>query len=302
MPFPSIGEFAAIMTALLFSFGSTFFTRAGKLVGSVVVNRSRLLMAAIVLMGVHWVFFDKPLPLDAAPDRWLWLGISGIVGFSLGDAALFQGFVMLGTRLTMLVFSLSPVIAVLTAWIFLGEVLTSSQIVGIIITISGIAWVLAENNSDTAENKDRSRFWIGLLYAFGGAVGQALGAVAAKKGLWGEFPTLSALVIRVFVGAAGVWVFTLLRGKGRETYQQITQDSTALRFTILGTLFGPLTAVGLSLVAIKYTSVGIASTLIALPPIFLLPISYFMFKERISRRAIMGTVVALLGVGIIFLV
>ena len=302
MPFPFVGEIAAIATAILFSFGSTFFTRAGQLVGSVIVNRARLLIAALALLGVHWIIFGIPLPIDAAPDRWLWLSISGIVGFSLGDAALFQGFVMVGTRLTMLVFSLSPVIAVLTAWIFLGEVLNSTQITGIIITISGIAWVISENNSPESGTKDRSRFWVGLLYALGGAVGQALGAVAAKKGLWGDFPTLSALVIRVVIGAVGVWVFTLIQGKGRETYRQITQNSAALGFTLLGTLFGPLTAVGLSLVAIKYTSVGIASTLIALPPIFLLPISYYMFNERISKRAIIGTVVALLGVAIIFLV
>ncbi|MBW8011796.1 MAG: DMT family transporter [Chloroflexi bacterium] len=259
-------------------------------------------MAALALLGVHWLFFGSPLPLNAAPDRWFWLGLSGVVGFSLGDAALFQGFVMLGTRLTMLIFSLSPVIAALTAWLFLGEILNSLQIGGMIITISGIAWVVSENNTNEEAYQDKSRYWLGLLFALGGAVGQALGVVTAKKGLWGNFPTLSALVIRVVAGAGGVWIITLLRGQGKETFRQITQNSAALRFTLLGTLFGPLTAVGLSLVAIKYASVGIASTLMALPPIFLLPISYFMFKERISKRAIIGTVIALLGVAILFLV
>ena len=65
---------------------------------------------------------------------------------------------------------------------------------------------------------------------------------------------------------------------------------------------GPVLGVSLSLFALQHTSVGVASTLIALPPIFLIPIEYHFFKERFGWGAIAGTILAMIGVGILFLV
>jgi drug/metabolite transporter (DMT)-like permease len=55
-------------------------------------------------------------------------------------------------------------------------------------------------------------------------------------------------------------------------------------------------------VAIAHAHIGVASTLMSLTPIFLLPVSHFLFRERISVRAIIGTLFALLGVVMLFLV
>jgi drug/metabolite transporter (DMT)-like permease len=57
----------------------------------------------------------------------------------------------------------------------------------------------------------------------------------------------------------------------------------------------------LSLVAIKYANIGIASTLMALPPVFLIPLSNWIFKERVSTASVLGTILSLVGVAIIFL-
>ena len=300
MPFPLIGEIAAVLTSVFFSIGPTFFTLAGQLVGSVVVNRTRLLIAFPVLLLIHWLLLGTPLPLDADGDRWLWLGISGVIGFTLGDAALFQAFVMLGTRLTMLIFSLSPIIAAFTAWIFLGESLSVAQIMGISVTIMGVVWVVTERNNKEVTKRDKSLYWRGMLFAVVGAAGQALGIVTAKKGLWGDFPTLSALVIRLAAGTISIWIITLFQGQVKDTFKQLKEKPAALRFTFWGAVFGPITGVWLSLIAIQFSSVGVASTLMALPPIFLLPIGYYVFKERISPRAIAGTIIALAGVVVLF--
>ncbi len=120
-----LGEFAALATSLMFSIGPTFFTLGGRLVGSVVVNRMRLLMATLILMSVHFVLFGEVLPLSADPERWLWLGLSGVIGLTLGDAALFQAFIQLGARLTMLIFSIAPVLGAVMAWLWLGESLST---------------------------------------------------------------------------------------------------------------------------------------------------------------------------------
>ena len=124
------GELAALTTALCWSFTSIFFTLSGRQVGSVVVNRVRLLVATIFLVLAHWLL-AIPLPLRADPERWLWLGLSGVIGLVLGDAFLFQSYVWVGPRLGMLMMSSVPVISTLLAWIFLAETLVVSQVTGI---------------------------------------------------------------------------------------------------------------------------------------------------------------------------
>ena len=42
-------------------------------------------------------------------------------------------------------------------------------------------------------------------------------------------------------------------------------------------------------------------TLMALPPVLILPVSYFVFKERIGWQALIGTVLVITGVAVLFL-
>jgi drug/metabolite transporter (DMT)-like permease len=302
MPFPFIGELAALGTSTFFSIGATLFTLSSRQVGSAVVNRSRLLAASIILMVAHLIFFGTVLPLAATSDQWFWFSLSGIIGLVLGDVALFQAFVQIGTRLTMLVFSMSPVLAALMGWAFLGEVLTPIQTLGMGLTLAGVLWVVADEQNSSNQPSDRRYFLWGLLFALIGALGQAGGLITAKFGLTGDFPVLSGQVIRMGVAAFSIWIFTLIRGKGLETIQKFRENPMATRYVLIATIAGPVLGVFCSLAAVKYTEdIGIASTLQSLPPIFLLPIGYFFFKEKISSRAIMGTIIALAGVAILFL-
>ncbi len=295
-----IGELAALATALAFSFGSTFLTLGGRRVGSINLNRTRLIMAIIFLSVAHWVILGTPLPLEAEPHRWLWLGLSGIVGLVLGDIFLFQAFVWIGPRLSMLMMSLAPIIATFFAWIFLGEQMTLGQVFGITVTLVGVAWVVLERNgAHKAANPDYAR---GILYGLGGAVGQAAGLVLAKNGLGGEFSPISANLIRMIAAAIVLWAVTVLQGQARQTIQALVDDHRGALYVLIGAFVGPFLGVSFSMLAIQRTEIGIASTLMALPPVLLLPISYFVFKERYGWGAVVGTVVAIAGVAVLFLV
>jgi drug/metabolite transporter (DMT)-like permease len=202
----------------------------------------------------------------------------------------------------MLVFSMSPVLAALMGWAFLGEVLTPIQTLGMGLTLAGVLWVVAEEQNGSNRPSDRRYFLWGLLFALIGALGQAGGLITAKFGLTGDFPVLSGQVIRMGVAAFSIWIFTLIRGRGLETIQKFRENPMATRYVLIATIAGPVLGVFCSLAAVKYTEdIGIASTLQSLPPIFLLPIGYLFFKEKISSRAIMGTIIALAGVAILFL-
>ena len=295
-----IGELAALATSLFFSFGSIFFTLAGRRVGSMVVNRTRLVAAVALLSVTHWVMFGIPLPLHAEPERWLWLGLSGIAGLALGDMLLFQAFVIIGPRLSMLMMSLSPVIAAIQAWIFLGETMSAGQMAGILITLGGITWVVIERNGNNNQrNRDYAR---GILYGLGGAIGQATGLVLAKNGLFGEFSPISGNVIRMITAAVVLWMMTFIQREAGKTLRTLAEDCRGVGFTIAGAIAGPFLGVSFSLLALQRTEVGVASTLMALPPLFLLPLSYVIFKERFGWGAIAGTFLAVFGVAILFLV
>lgn len=295
-----LGEIAAIITSFTFAINSALFTLAGREVGSVVVNRLRLVIASLLLMAAQWIFLGTPWPVGVELDRWIWLGLSGIVGLVLGDAFLFQAFVLVGPRISMLMMSLAPILAAFIAWIFLGEALTFWQIMGIILTLIGVMWVVLEKNNKQGPQKEN--YLRGVLFGLVGATGQALGLVLAKNGLGGSFSPISGNFIRMFTAMIVIWLVTIIQKEFRTTIQQAIDFPSAMGKILGGAFIGPFLGVSLSLFALQHTSVGVASTLMALPPIFILPVEYFYFRERLGWGSIAGTVIAMLGVAVLFLI
>lgn len=303
---PNLGEIAALLTALCYSISSIFFTFAGRKYGPLVTNRLRLVVAILLLGIIHWFVYGSPLPYNAGLDRWFWLGISGIVGLAIGDIFLFQTYISLGPRLGLLFLSLSPALASFLAWLLLGESLSAGNILGIALTLAGIAWVVLETN-----NKEKTTMGFnlvaphtirgkGIIAGLIAATGQALGVVFAKFGLKNNFPALSANVIRMTAAFLALWLVTIIQRQVISTVQQANYQRSGMLYILGGAFFGPLIGVSLSLFAIQNTNIGIASTIIALPPIFLLAIGYFIFKEHISLQAFAGTLIAVVGVGLLF--
>jgi drug/metabolite transporter (DMT)-like permease len=295
IPELSLGALAALLTALVWSFTAIFFTLASDRVGALSVNRTRLLFAVTLLGSVHWAVYGSPLP-DATGIHWFWLGLSGVVGLALGDTFLFQALVDLGPRKAMLVMSSWPIVSALMAFFLLGESLGLRELGGIFLTVSGIAWVVAERGGkDGAEPARRERLGRGTLCGIGGAVCQAAGLVAAKQGLTGGLPALSGTLIRMLAATAAIWAITLVMGGVRENFAKFS-DRKALLFTICGSVTGPFIGVWMSLFAVGHAKVAVASALMALVPVLLLPEMRLLFGERISPRAAFGTLASFIGV------
>lgn len=298
-----MGEIAALGTSLAWSLTSIQFTLAGRLIGSQAVNRTRLVLAWLYLSLAHLLLQGELWPVHAEVFRWGWLGLSGVIGLVLGDACLFQSFVLIGPRRAMLLMTLAPVIGALSAWGWLGETLYPAEIVAVLLTVGGIAWVVAERQAEQSQDAppgDRRQYALGVLLGVCGALGQALGLVLSKKGLGDDFSTLSATLIRMTVAVITIWSFTLIQRQTGATLRAL--NNIKARWLVAGgALTGPFIGVWLSMLAVQRAHVGIASTLMSLSPIILIPLSYRIFHERISSRSISGTVVALAGVAIIFL-
>jgi len=300
---PFIGELAAIGTSLAFSFGSVFFTFAGRSVGTGFLNRVRLALALLFTMLLHQIITGSLYPINTPPDTILWMAASGLVGYVIGDALLFQGFVLVGPRLSFLMMALAPVLGTIMAWVFLHEELSLIEITGIVITMAGIAIVVGEPPQTAATEtpqKDRRQYVMGLLFAFGGALGQAGGSLLSKIGLAGGLPAISGNAIRLTAAMILVWILAIFRGQLISTYQTVRQNRRIMGYVVIGTIAGPVIGVWLALTSVQLAPLGVVTTLQSLPPIFLIPISYFVFKERITRRMVLGTLIAILGSVLLF--
>jgi drug/metabolite transporter (DMT)-like permease len=294
---PYLGESAALLTSICWSINSICFTVAGRRVGSAAVNLGRLLMAWGLLLVVHLVLFGSLLPLQAGAAKWGWLGLSGLVGFALGDALLFEAFLLIGPRLAMLLMTLAPIFSALLAWLFLGQNLSPLKVAAMAVTLGGLAWVVWGDGDHEAH----PHLWRGVLLGVGAALGQALGLVFSKFGLAGEFPPISANLIRVTAGVAGLLISFAATGRLRSSLTAL-RDGRASAFIGLGAVTGPVLGVVLSLIAIAKAPLGVAATLMSLSPVLLLPVAHFIFKEKVGGHAILGTLLALAGAAALFLV
>lgn len=300
--FAYLGELAALGTSVCWSATASFFTLASRRVGSVTVNRTRLVLAVGFLSLTHWAARGSLLPLTAEPARWFWLGTSGVVGLVMGDAFLFQAFVWVGPRIGMLMMSLAPIIAALLAQFFLGENLVPFQWLAIVVTLVGVGMVILDRRRPAASDGEERNFARGILFGLGAAAGQATGLVLAKRGLVGDFDALSGNLIRMLTAASVIWILALLLKQAGETFRRLRAERRVILPLLGGAFTGPYIGVWLSLIAVQRTEVGIASTLMALPPVFLLPIGRVVFKESIGFQAILGTLVAVAGVAMLFLI
>lgn len=291
-----LGELAALGASVCFSIGPTLFTLAGRMVGSLTTNRLRLLLGALYFAVIHWLVFGTPIP-RARPDALGYLLLSGILGLAVADAFMFESFVLIGPRVTLLVLNLTPVIATAFAWFFLDEHLRLSQIAAIGVVIGGISWVVLERQPPDAEgNRPQQHDPRGIAFALTAAIVGAISVLLAKMGLKTGLPTISGATVRMFGGMITLWGWTIAVGKAGDTFKAFRQQPKALRYVALAVLIGPVTGMSLNLFAIKTIPIGIASTLSSLPPILLLPVGHWFFHERITLRAVIGTVIATAGV------
>lgn len=300
---PLLGQLAALGTSVAWSFSSIFFTLSGRKVGSEIVNRTRLLFAVIFVAIMHLILEDNLFPIDAESFRFAWLGLSGIIGYVMGDGFLFQAFIMIGPRRSMLLMALAPVFGAIFGLVFFRETLKWHEVAGILLALGGIALVISDRQPAQPGDAERDprHYLIGVLSGIGAALGQAGGLAASKMGLEGDFPALSGNMIRLVAAAALVWLIALFRGHIGPGIRQLRKKPGALKTIAAGAVVGPFLGVWLSLIAVQLAPLGIAATLMSLTPVILLPISSIFFKEHIGGRAIAGTVAAFAGTAVLFL-
>lgn len=314
---PFLGEAAGLGTAVCFALTALTFTAAGRRVGSHAVNAVRIVYALVFLAALMLILDRGPWPWDMAGEPVLWLAISGVIGLAIGDGMLFRAYVLIGARLGSLLMALWPAVAALLSFLMLGETLTLQALAGIALTLASVAWVVSERQRARAANASSEAsgrpeissrdFVVGVALAMGGVFGQAIGFVLAKPAMLGAverglpaIDPLPATFARMAFGALAVLGLSLLRRRGGEVLKSF-RDRRASLTILVGSVFGPFLGVWLSLIASLNTKIGVAGTLIATSPIWVIPLVIIVDKERVSPRAWLGAVGAILGVALLVL-
>lgn len=300
-----LGQSAALFTSFLWTVGSILFTSASRRIGSFSVNAYRIVLAVGLLAVAHVVLLGTVLPA-ASSAQWFWMGISGIVGLGIGDSGLFAAFVTIGPKHTTLIMALSPIFASFGAYLMLGESLSLVSAIGMAITLTGIVVALL-GRKEASEDRftARRQTLLGLFFALVGALGQGIGIVLSKKGMYFDTSVplnpLSAALIRVILGTMFLWTLALFGGRLTDL-QKAVKDRQGLKYAAAGAVVGPFAGMTLSMVAVAYTEAGIAQTLMSLMPVIIIPLVWIIYREKTSISGTLGAAMAVAGVAILFLI
>lgn len=292
-----LGELASLITAISWTITAVAFESAGKRVGSLSVNFIRLVLAFILLGIFTLLTRGMFLPLDATGANWLWLFVSGIIGLVLGDLFLFQAYVEIGSRISMLIMAAVPPITAIAGFVFLNEKLTLLDMLGMFITLGGIAMVILVRGSEEKKVK-LSHPVKGLVFAFIGALGQAFGLIFSKLGM-GAYDAFAATQIRVIAGLIGFALIISFSKHWGKLFSAFKDRISMGRITV-GAFFGPFIGVSFSLLAVKYIPTGISSTITSISRILIIPASIWIFKEKVSFKEILGALITIIGVALLF--
>lgn len=307
-----LGEIISLLVAVSWTVTALFADKASHRLGSMTANVLRLTMAIVFLGVLLWITVGSPYPVYASGKAWWWLSLSAIVGYVFGDWCLFNCYLAIGARFGQLFMTLAPPMAAIAGWAILGETLSWKSGLAMAVTLGGIA--LSILSRDAGHKVQLTLPFKGVLLGLGAGAGQGVGLVLSKVGLQhyanavpADAPALMAdmlpfasTMIRAIIGAAGFLALMALQ-KDLPRLKQAVKDRTGMRYALVMTLFGPVLGVSLSLMAVQYANAGIASTLMALTPVFILIPYAVIYKQRIKLREVLGVLVSMTGVALFFL-
>ena len=287
---------ASLFTTVFFSFSVILAARSAKVLGGGIANLARTILAA-ALLAIWAHGFGAGLNGPALP----WFFLSGIVGFGLGDMALFGALPRIGPRLAILLTQcLAAPVAALTEWAWLGTTLHARDLGCAAIILTGVIIALAP---DRSLDVGRKAFWVGVMFGIGSALGQAFGAVLSRKA--NEVANLahfqidggSAAYQRILGGLllTGLAFICIKKWRTPPAEPDPRRWQRGAWLAVGNAFAGPALGVGCYQWALKTTPSGIVLPIIATAPLVTLILAHFIDGARTSRRAVIGGLIAVAG-------
>lgn len=290
-----VGEIAALSAAFLWAVASIIYSRLGLKISPLQLNVYKGVIAIALLIITLLIQQGALGNITFYPVAML--SISGAIGIGLGDTAYFAALNILGARRTLLLETLSPPIGAVLALVFMGERLTSNAWIGILLTLSGIIWVVSERNPIV---KHHTNINLGIVWAILAAIAQAFGAVVSRFALLqSNISPLTSALIRLIAGTAIVWLLLVITSRKPIDSTKPLLSKRSWSAVAIAAFVGTYLGIWLQQTSLKYAPTGIAQTLLATSPLFILPLVVSM-GEKVSLRAILGVFISLGGVAFLF--
>ncbi len=294
---------AAICTTLFFAFSAVTGQRVAMRLGGAWGNLIRLLIAAILLGGLVLVLTPDAL-------RWpsfQWFFLSGVIGFGVGDVALFTAYERIGSRLTILLnLCFAPLFAMATEWLWLGNGLGARVILCAALILIGVAMAIRPGARSKRKTPLRGRYSVGIAAAVVAGFGQGAGAVISRKaeavalelGVHGSGVT--AAFQRVLAGllfsAVAVLLIRLFGARKDWESWRSPLDREIAPWLLGAAVFGPVIGVSLFQLALQSLESGIVLAVVALTPIVMMPLAMITEGDHPSRLSLVGAALAVSGV------
>ncbi len=294
--YQATGELAALSAAFLWAMATVVYGLLGQKIPPLQLNIYKGLISIILILVT--LLLSAKIAVEFDTRVTLILLISGVIGIGIGDTAYLNALKILGARRTLLIESLAPPLAAILALVFLREQLAAIAWCGIVLTVLGVAWVIAERTSDSASNASNLR--IGILLALLAALCQATGAVISRFALvTSTIDPLWSALWRLVGGTLILLPLVLIPRRNSGDSISVSWSLKLVAAIIFASVIGTYLGIWLQQTAFKFSPAGIAQTLLATSPLFVLPFAMGM-GEKISLRAILGVLIALLGVSLLF--
>ncbi len=297
MPF----QLLALSAALSWAIGGLIAARPTRTLGGPRFTRIRMYWVSVLLAGVAWAAGGWG---SVEATDWLPLAISGFIGLSIGDAALFTAFSRLGPRRTGILFAANaPMAAVLSA-AFLGERFSVGALMGTALVFVGVALAIAlgtrPGQSHTWEEV-RGSLAVGVGFGLLGALGQAIGIVVADPVFDGGLDPWAGAAIRSIVGTVGLVVLApWLERQRRARGEQVRLTARLVAVVFLSGTIGMAIGKTLVLAALTDGDAGVVSVLVSTAPVLQLPLIWLVTRERPAGGAWAGAALAAIGTALIF--
>ena len=290
----------AILATVLFCLSAVTANQATRLAGSIEANFWRLLLASVLLGGWAHAFGS-----GWSGSAWGIFFASGIVGFGIGDLALYLSYPRLGSRLTLLLtHCLAAPLAAVCEWIYLGTTLRLVEIVAIGSILGGVGFALAPSEN---LHLDRRTLVVGSAWGVLAAMGQGIGAVMSRVGYAAnvrdgfDIDGMSVAYQRILGGlAVGALSFAWVNGRklaeSAGWIRMLLPPSESFRWIVITGLTGPTFGVACYQWALEHTPSGIVLSIVATAPLAVIPMTFWMEGDRPGKRAFIGGLFAVLGV------
>lgn len=302
----STGYLAALGTLCAWTISTFVLAKLARLEDPYVLNKAALFFS-IFLLGIVVCVVDgiAPWELFTVPNasNWLWLGISGILGKSVGDYCGFFALRILGARRRSMITTLGPGFTWFFGLMILSESMNWLGIAAMGLTI--ISLLLLINSSAEKEEVKKENFGLplpGLLFGISAAALTGLAFILSKKTFVESENSISAYHgtwIRIVTAFSALMIFDILRNKHTGFIKQFLLDKQKGVLLFFGILFGAVLGLSFSLIAITRMNAAAAYTIFSLLPVSVILVSIIVYKKKLTLQSWLYSILAIAGVMIL---